>query len=374
MRKKLAHAAKATGTDGVYTTAFQPSRRPELRIEDRHFVADWKLTNGTWKFIGVFDGHGGGHEAVDFVVQTLPEMIKASLSSLASASDPSQAAIRDILVESISGIDNHIKNSVESMFPGGVAQIAALSDEEIRHVMRDPETGESHEQVLRGRTGTTALVALVDPAKCIHVASLGDLLANRDETGQWKTQVLSGRHNCTNAAETHNIRAAHPGEAECVVGNRTLGVITVTRALGDMPFKLPSIFTQRVFALATPPFHPNTPLDTMVKRNITPPYLSNQADVAHLDIVSMGSEASPILVMCSDGLIDLYSRNSPGVEIDEAIRTWLTSNPTHFNDDPEKNLALDILWDAIGGADKVKSMLTGDLRPEDGWTTPPLSF
>ena len=33
---------------------FQP--RTQYPIEDRHLVEDWKLSNGNWKFIGIFDG------------------------------------------------------------------------------------------------------------------------------------------------------------------------------------------------------------------------------------------------------------------------------------------------------------------------------
>ena len=34
---------------GAHTVTFQP--RPKYPIEDRHSVEDWKLSNGTWKFI-----------------------------------------------------------------------------------------------------------------------------------------------------------------------------------------------------------------------------------------------------------------------------------------------------------------------------------
>lgn len=48
--------------------------------------------------------------------------------------------------------------------------------ERLRRAMRDPDSVEGHSraEVLRARTGTTALVALIDPKKSIHVASLGD--------------------------------------------------------------------------------------------------------------------------------------------------------------------------------------------------------
>lgn len=49
-----------------------------------------------------------------------------------------------------------------------------MSDEEIKDVINDPETGNTYEEVLRARTGTTVLVSLMDPTNCLHVASLGD--------------------------------------------------------------------------------------------------------------------------------------------------------------------------------------------------------
>ena len=52
IRSELARVSVATVLRGAYTVAFQPSCRPE----DRHLVEDWELANGTWKFVGVFDG------------------------------------------------------------------------------------------------------------------------------------------------------------------------------------------------------------------------------------------------------------------------------------------------------------------------------
>jgi hypothetical protein len=56
IRAELAGVSVAEVVYGAHTAAFQPSCRPEYRIEDRHFVEDWELANGTWKFAGVFDG------------------------------------------------------------------------------------------------------------------------------------------------------------------------------------------------------------------------------------------------------------------------------------------------------------------------------
>ena len=54
LRSELAQIAIETVTCGAHTVTFQP--RNQYPIEDRHLVEDWKLSNGTWKFIGIFDG------------------------------------------------------------------------------------------------------------------------------------------------------------------------------------------------------------------------------------------------------------------------------------------------------------------------------
>ena len=53
LRSELARIAIETVTCGAHTVTFQPRTQ---YIEDRHLVEDWKLSNGIWKFIGIFDG------------------------------------------------------------------------------------------------------------------------------------------------------------------------------------------------------------------------------------------------------------------------------------------------------------------------------
>jgi hypothetical protein len=54
LRSELAQIAIETIEYSGHTITFQP--RTKCRNEDRHLVKDWKLSNGTWKFIGVSDG------------------------------------------------------------------------------------------------------------------------------------------------------------------------------------------------------------------------------------------------------------------------------------------------------------------------------
>jgi hypothetical protein len=54
-------------------------------------------------------------------------------------------------------------------------------------IIKDPETENSYMQIFRARTGTTALIALIDPSRSLHVASLGDCEArNHKNTFVWQ--------------------------------------------------------------------------------------------------------------------------------------------------------------------------------------------
>ena len=118
---------------------------------------------------------------MEFVLETLPGMIKVSLESAADTPHTNLGPnmIEDILVKCISDIDDRIKADLVNFFPGGLKQISELSDDEIMSVIKDPKTEYSCVEILRARTGTTALIALVDPSRSLHVASLGDCEARK---------------------------------------------------------------------------------------------------------------------------------------------------------------------------------------------------
>jgi serine/threonine protein phosphatase PrpC len=58
----------------------------------------------------------------------------------------------------------------------------------------------------------------------------------------------------------------------------------------------------------------------------------------------------PVLILCSDGLVDLYSRRSKVDDIALAVQSWLTALTREDSD----NLALDLLWDALGRDERVE--------------------
>jgi pyruvate dehydrogenase phosphatase len=119
-----------------------------------------------------------------------------------------------------------------------------------------------------------------------------------------------------------------------------------------MSFKLPPIYTERVLALATPPFHEHYNIGELTSRNSTPPYLSNRAEVKHVDLATVGPNSMPLLILCSDGLCDLYKRRSPISNLPKDVQLWLTtSSPIECRG----NLAFELLWDALKGDGGVQT-------------------
>lgn len=105
-------------------------------------------------------------------------------------------------------------------------------------------------------------------------------------------------------------------------------------------------------------------------RNRTPPYLSNQAEVEHVDLASLDHTAAPILILCSDGLVDLYSRRSKVQDISQAVLPWITALDRKGETNID-NLAQDLLWDSLGGdagvetSSKIIQGITSGRRVDD---------
>ncbi|KAJ7720942.1 phosphatase 2C-like domain-containing protein [Mycena metata] len=335
----------------AHVLTFQPAETPN---EDRFFAEDWLLPDGRWKMLAIFDGHGAGTEAVDFVLEVLPREIKSALNVIILDTSNKNTSLSNGLVEvvltkCIRDVDLRIQSDFTALFPGDIDD---LSEETISRAIKDPESSEGHSrvEVLRARMGTTALVALIDPKNVIHVASLGDcdaVLAIMEDA-VWKTQTLSARHNCANPQEVARIRTEHPGEPDCVHIDtlRTLGLIAVTRALGDTLFKLPRVYTERVAPLSLPPIHPNYDLKGLAARNLTPPYLSNAAEVSHITVPQLANDAGAprrLLILASDGLMNILSWSKNVRELPEAAVLW---SAAAVSGGP-KNMAVNVLWDAL---------------------------
>ncbi|KAJ7782988.1 protein serine threonine phosphatase 2C [Mycena metata] len=353
---ELARCANAQTIEGTDVVSIQPCPTPSERSQDRFVVADWQLDAGTFKFRAVFDGHAG-HDTVDHIAATLPAAIHDALAQAGPLAAPD---VSELLRKVIADVDAEIGKQMLDLFPGGVDELAQLSDEDVAARINDG--GVNSAKVLRCMRGSTVLVALIGPALDVWVASLGDcqaVLGLKQPSGAWDARLLSANHNGADAGEVARIRSEHPGEDECVLRDRVLGAIAVTRAAGDFLFKLPPIYTSRVFLNAKPGFQISSKIADFLGRNLTPPYLSAQSDVQHVHVPSLDATEA-FLVLASDGLIDL-SGDTYGLDHREPAvcsKKWveILSRADRPSAD---NTALYLLRDAMGWtADAVSSQLT----------------
>ncbi|KAJ3829322.1 protein serine threonine phosphatase 2C [Lentinula raphanica] len=378
-------SAPGISSGRVHTASLQPNR--EKPSQDRFITEEWDLgERGIWKFRAVFDGHAAGDETVDYVFSTLPHKIRSALTAL---SDINTEEVSSLLRENISATDDSIKQGVLELFPSST-YLEQLSDEEIRAIVNDRPTSDSQAyagrgphnmKVTRAMRGTTVLIVLISPEGGIWTASLGDCQAvlGQKQSSTWTTTILSANHNAAEPSEVARVRSEHPGEENVVDKNRVLGLIAVTRAIGDHQFKLPSIYTKRVFALAIPGMNrPEYHTELILNCNLTPPYVSGVPDVRYF---KLDDNAKACLIMCSDGLLDLYGGQDwqeQHVDIADLCKTWVDLIGASL--DTDHNLALSLLnrglrgptktfagdsWTDDDALDRASSLLT--LEYKDKW-------
>ncbi|KDQ57576.1 hypothetical protein JAAARDRAFT_156361 [Jaapia argillacea MUCL 33604] len=354
----------------VDCVSFQPCPLYELRSQDRYCVEYWDMPGGTWTFSGVFDGHAG-HSTVDYVVATIPVQLKHSLmSQLEAASEFTPEAVMTAMSEAIVECDTGITTKFMALFPEGELQIASTPDETIvRKINDDAVGGQGHATTLRCTQGSTVLISLTDPRKeNLYLANLGDcqaILGSHVSTGVWCAREINSPHNGDNMAELNRVRDEHPGERECVGGNRVLGFLAPTRAIGDTWLKLPSVYTQRIFLNLAEDWMPIQDAEKYVGRLLTPPYVSNQPDVHHLTLGggSLGN-GEHFLIMATDGLADLFD----GWQHQAMLEHWVeVVGRSRSASTTDANSALWLLRDGLGGEDtrKVSQYLT--LEMEERW-------
>ena len=122
-------------------------------------------------------GHAG-HAAVDYIQKAITPTLRTRLAALDAFPTIPDAAISAALSDTLLAIDDAIGTEGRALFPPDLdslsdAQILALADDH-----KDGGGGANHEKLLRAKSGSTALVALVDPAgERLWVASLGDCTA-----------------------------------------------------------------------------------------------------------------------------------------------------------------------------------------------------
>jgi pyruvate dehydrogenase phosphatase len=135
-------------------------------------------------------------------------------------------------------------------------------------------------------------------------------------------------------------------------------LFSLVSGIGDIPFKQPPEFTRRILYNIFPGYSQTSAWEEFLDRNLTAPYISSEPDVIHRKLSPLHKNG--YLIMCSDGLIDLFSSRHTNEQhmVDEWARLIASGGGTGG-----ENLALKLLRHAIGGSDvrSVSRVLTLDM-------------
>lgn len=113
--------------------------------------------------------------------------MKGIAGMLEQAPTIAPAQMREFLTQTVVAFDESITQGVHELFPGGTDAIARMSDDEIRQVV--VVNNWTHPAISRCLTGTTVLVAILDPARNLYVCSLGDCQAGKCPLGALRRVV-----------------------------------------------------------------------------------------------------------------------------------------------------------------------------------------
>lgn len=189
---ELARACAPERGGATESVAFQPCPLHEYRSQDRRVVERWSMPGGIWELTAVFDGalpflfctgqnsnycivSAGhvSHDAVDFVLQTVPSRVKRSLEALLHETPhPPPQRVSGILAHSIQAADAAITSNFLAAFAprDGRAPVAG-------------QGLDTNVNVTRMLSGTTALLALYhEKTADLWVANVGDCMAGSGVT------------------------------------------------------------------------------------------------------------------------------------------------------------------------------------------------
>lgn len=104
---------------------------------------------------------------------------------------------------------------------------------------------------------------------------------------------------------------------------------------------------------------------------LTPPYVSDIPDVHHLVFDTTADNQEFFLILCSDGLLDIYDNIDVTFSESELAERWIRIVGSSLKRRKEqglpRNLAFDVLRDAIGGDDIDLASRNLTLEMDDKW-------
>ncbi|KAL0956064.1 hypothetical protein HGRIS_002233 [Hohenbuehelia grisea] len=370
LTSELARQAKPHTVAFSDAVTFQPCPPHVSENQDRYLIQQWDLPDGRWTFCTVLDGHLNRY-TVDYVKDRLPVGIKNTLQQAILArgrsSRMSSASISKILSDAVTGLDNALTSDFMRLVPDLTrpGRTETLPESNVRRVF--DKRSSNYVAAARCLGGSTVVASLIDPqTRNLWVVNLGDcraVLAQQDAPGtRWRGTPLVPVHNAHDQREVRRIRKEHPTEPTCVREGRVLDFLEPTRGIGDTWLKIPAAYTREVFSKISQKWIPPESLVAHAEHILTPPYVSNTPEVLHRPLSN--APGCSLLILCSDGLVDLYDTNIPHANLPSH---WAGIVGQTFTTGPD-NLAASLLRDALGGddLDKVSQVLTVEMD-EDRW-------
>ncbi|KAG6897008.1 hypothetical protein C0992_004719 [Termitomyces sp. T32_za158] len=354
---------------GIHAVTFQPT--PDRENEDRYVVEEWDdVDQGpSWLFLAVLDGHAGS-EAAEYTKDNLPSVLRNALRSKLASSQAryNHAEISALLRLQIEEFDRQIGAAVIALCPDP----HELDHSSASSLLDSPDSC----SLRRAISGTTLSIALIDGKKeNLWVIGLGDssvVLLTNERRLALTAQRLTPLHNTSTPSEYARVKLAHPtSEYNVLKDQRVLGVLSITRAIGDFSYKLPAAYSVNLFSKMHAA-RGGCLVQDISKYNTSPPYIIATSDVRHIDLTTV-RDKEPILLLYTDGVNNiiegrfLFRKGNPSKTDPAAVLGALLSDPVdkaflegvfdhavepRWNKDG--NRAVEILGNILGGRDAVR--------------------
>ncbi|KAJ7054456.1 phosphatase 2C-like domain-containing protein [Mycena amicta] len=333
-RTLLSNATKQTSLDGIDVASLPGAYASGLfPSQDLYSTGEWDVNGNKWIFALVLDGHGIDNGAAEFALEKLPSMVEAGLREALTSSKTTlleDDVVSKILADPLHALDERIKRDFLALLP--------INRSLFEPSMVRDASGALRIEYERAISGSTACFALVDPAHRVHVASLGDcdcFLVHTPPGEAPQYHDMGFHHRGSNPVEAARILAEHPTEPDCVnvQSGKLWSGLNLSRGLGDMHLKIPADDALLLFHDLD---DPSRAIELNLS-NLTPPYLSNIAEVSH----SAAIPGQTHLVIASDGLDELAGR---GKVLGQICVDGVAQSPA-----PNYNRASEVIWHAWGG-------------------------
>ncbi|KAG7439676.1 uncharacterized protein BT62DRAFT_924571 [Guyanagaster necrorhizus] len=208
-RELFIHAWSSRMTAGVHSVTFQLT--PGARNEDRFVVQEWLIDGRRWKFLAVFDGHGGAHIA-DYAAANLPRLIKE--------------APREVVKDCLHRSRDTLVSKVKKVLRQRIEEFDEEIGEAVKNLCSDPFTLNYPEAVTlvdankgilqRAFSGSMLALALIDEEQeNMWLAGLGDstvVISCEDPDGIGYDEGLLTLHSTCTPKEYLSIAMMHPSE------------------------------------------------------------------------------------------------------------------------------------------------------------------